>query len=253
MNGSKCMCTSAMNLFEHSFAANILGQANHVNLNAFIGLCEAPDGNEPADEEDIFRQPELPPKCLHADEENNIARVDVRRVKRRRPAAKRRLKVTLPSSKAGSSQKTLMKSFKCDHCDESFNVQRNLYLHKTVHSDPPFYCGQCHKVYGRCSSFLGHIKTHYQNEMFACKYCSQTFAYISLYEHHLRSAHNESAVAGGGPTDRKPRGKMMVVASTSCEKKRQFKCEDCNKLFSRSSSLRRHERFVRIYLTFIVC
>lgn len=133
------------------------------------------------------------------------------------------------------NRQTYSKPFKCDNCAESFNVLANLNLHKTVHTDPPFYCIQCHKAFGRCSSFLGHIKTHFRNEHFTCKFCGQTFGYYSVYERHLRTEHQDSHAYD--ISERK-----LKIKTSQGEKRLQFRCEQCKKMFGRASSLRRHER-----------
>lgn len=236
-----------MTLFEHTFAGNILGPAGNDN-NSINHLCL----------DDIFRVPDnqqQPPQqetygAVGLDgNDGGHGNANSKRVKRKRTSANRRSVKTTTCV-----QRTLAKSFKCDECNESFNILSNLNLHKTVHSEPPFYCGECHKVFGRCSSFLGHIKVHFQNELFICKLCGRTFAYYSLYEHHLRLAHHVRDVdikawadtPTGISNDSHASGifERKLKNKSPREKKQQFECEDCSKLFSRSSSLRRHERLV---------
>lgn len=140
-----------------------------------------------------------------------------------------------PSKKSQSNRNTLSKPYKCDTCSDSFNVLGNLSLHKIVHGDPPFAC-HCEKVFSRCSSYLGHIKTHFQNEHFRCKFCSQKFAYYSLYEHHLRAAHQDSHAYDLSERKLKSKSTQLV------QKPRQYPCGTCKKIFNRASSMRRHER-----------
>lgn len=206
---------SAMNLFDHTFSPNevILGNNNNDNLtNEFIADCD--------------------PKEIFLDRLQREHEHEQRKLHDKQQFGKKRITF---NGKLSAKLSENDRPYKCENCDDSFNVLTNLNLHKTVHTEPPFYCNQCHKAYGRCSSFLGHIKTHFRDEHFACKFCSQTFAYQSIYEHHLRSAHQDSRAYD--IADR-----TLKRKSIQRDKRRQFRCEQCEKLFSRSSSLRRHER-----------
>lgn len=200
--------SSKMNLFDHTFSPNEVILGNNNNDNSTYGYISDCDPKE------IF-----------------LNRLEQQEQEQKKLSGKLSF-----GKKRFTFNGKFSAKYKCENCDDSFNVLTNLNLHQTVHTEPPFYCNQCNKAYGRCSSFLGHIKTHFRDEYFTCKFCSQTFFYHSIYESHLQSTHQN--IHACDTSSRKLKSRSIQQR----EKRRQFRCEKCEKLFSRSSSLRRHER-----------
>lgn len=227
MSNIDCRSLATMNMFNTSRPDEvILSKSNGVCIKpsrVAIADCNVPDSVETdLNLDTIFRKTDSQLAGIKA----------ISNAKRCRSTAGKQ------SKKSQSNRNTLSKPYKCDTCSESFNVLSNLNLHKVVHGDPPFTC-HCDKVFGRCSSFLGHLKSHFQNEYFRCKFCSQKFAYYSLYEHHLRAAHQDSHAYD--LSERKLKSKTTYLA----QKPREYQCGICKKIFSRASSRRRHERLVQ--------
>nr|CAD7432176.1 unnamed protein product [Timema monikensis] len=103
--------------------------------------------------------------------------------------------------------------YKCESCEMSFNLKRDIFRHSLTHSGLKSYkCEECGKCFKQKSDLLRHSPTHSGLKQFACKECGKCFKVKSyLLRHNLTHSGFK-----------------------------QFKCAECGKCFTRKSYLFRH-------------
>lgn len=72
------------------------------------------------------------------------------------------------------------KKFTCHLCSETFNVEKNLALHKVgAHCDGQsvdrLVCPECGKRFRRATSFKAHLSVHQVDDNLACPDCDSSF------------------------------------------------------------------------------
>ena len=83
--------------------------------------------------------------------------------------------------------------WKCEQCEKSFTLERNLKLHKKrVHSQFPFFstfnCCECEKSFKQKAHLKRHQKEqHGDGEMFSCPSCGKNFERKSNQERHSKN------------------------------------------------------------------
>ncbi len=77
---------------------------------------------------------------------------------------------------AGTGQKP-RKQFQCQHCQEGFNLERNLSLHLASHQDSPFVCPECGRLFRRLASFKSHLNLHWVDDGLSCPKCDAVFEF----------------------------------------------------------------------------
>ncbi|PAV71105.1 hypothetical protein WR25_11294 [Diploscapter pachys] len=93
----------------------------------------------------------------------------------------------------------LKKPFKCEDCNEEFNVESNRLIHTlTTHTAenemaPNFVCPICpnskKKNYARFCGLKAHVKSHTKLDNFICKICQEEFQFQNLFNRHKRIFH----------------------------------------------------------------
>ena len=87
---------------------------------------------------------------------------------------------------------TNQEKWKCDQCEKSFTLERNLKLHiEHVHANFPFYstfnCHQCEKSFKLKGNLTRHQKEQHSDIKFSCPSCGKSFARKSHQEQHSYS------------------------------------------------------------------
>lgn len=150
------------------------------------------------------------------------------------------------------------KPHKCEKCLKTFNVLENLTLHMSTHNSQ-LRCPQCGKIFSRIASLKGHIRIHFKNEYFQCNLCSEIFHYEIKLHHHMHINHRLSVRSDNCKITSKTMHSSPVQPdvpndNSSCPstheidrivKRKEHQCVYCEKIFLRSSSLKRHERIHR--------
>ncbi|XP_076809245.1 zinc finger protein 236-like [Clavelina lepadiformis] len=152
------------------------------------------------------------------------------------------------------------KTYKCNVCSESFNIESNLILHQALHSDrreTGYKCPACHKNFTRVASLKAHLPVHLEEETMICTECGDEFSHKSQLNHHM-SQHKQDLQRHlndrAGLTDhaavKQIDGIFYVYGDTDSlykgeRKKRKKraapqKCLFCGKIFQKDSQFKRH-------------
>jgi len=84
-------------------------------------------------------------------------------------------------------------NFVCDQCGQAFRMSHNLQMHMLRHSRIKNYqCSECPKTFYDAYMRNMHIRIRHRGESpFACRFCSETFAYAGARQKHERLVVNK--------------------------------------------------------------
>jgi len=107
--------------------------------------------------------------------------------------------------------------YQCSECGKCYQSNHHLAEHRRSHSgEKPFVCTVCDKRFTRSSSLIVHSRIHSGENPYKCLECDKASRHFGdLYKH-------------------------MTVHRGD----KPYKCSLCSQMFSKSNSLRRHERTI---------
>ncbi|KAL8613674.1 hypothetical protein ACOMHN_029766 [Nucella lapillus] len=109
---------------------------------------------------------------------------------------------------------TELRRFGCELCGKHFKQKAHLQSHQSTHTKvKAVQCRFCSKLFVRKSDMRQHELIHTQEKALSCPQCSRTFQKPRLLRRHLRSVHNNE---------------------------RNYMCERCSKTFHTKYKLTRH-------------
>lgn len=117
--------------------------------------------------------------------------------------------------------------FKCTDCNKSFLSSSHLNAHKLIHIGRTFTCDVCKKSYHNKVQLLEHFRVHTGEKPYTCEICQKRFACAATHRRHYKGHIKFSSVPA--------QPKKLVEP-------RVFRCEYCNKAFSRAWDLKPHVR-----------
>ena len=111
-----------------------------------------------------------------------------------------------------------IRPFKCHLCDLSYMLELHLKAHIVrVHETEKIKCDLCNKELGKTSLDI-HMLAYHSDYQVECPICEHKFSRQKLLEMHMRRAHDPN-------------------------KKREFKCQECDKAYTTKPDLQKHVRY----------
>jgi KRAB domain-containing zinc finger protein len=131
--------------------------------------------------------------------------------------------------------------YQCLHCFQNFTKKsdhkRHQEIHKTRGLDPKqkiYSCDLCNKSFLRKDNYKRHVNIiHADSRRFSCEICKKEFKWKSNCERHLEKCKN-----GESSIPLKFHGEKIEKFF----KVKKYKCGECEKTYTRASSLYAHQR-----------
>lgn len=103
----------------------------------------------------------------------------------------------------------------CEVCSRSYSSRKSLNVHRRlVHTGGPKYsCSECNKVFHGIEHYHGHMNKHMKSKPYQCKVCNKGFFYKQSLRRHT---------------------------STCAGNMERFRCDQCGKCLSSTTSLNDH-------------
>ncbi|MGH0158514.1 UNVERIFIED_CONTAM: hypothetical protein FKN15_065270 [Acipenser sinensis] len=123
------------------------------------------------------------------------------------------------------------KTLKCPKCDKTFDRAGKYESHTRVHTgEKPFECEVCHQRYSTKSNLTVHRKKHNDETAFhkkehKCPYCNKLHASKKTLTKHVKRFHPDN---------------VQEFLSIKKKKSEGWKCDICNKSFTRRPHLEEH-------------
>ena len=156
---------------------------------------------------------------------------------------------------------TTEKPYNCSHCDKAFNNWSNCQRHEVeVHKAAKprdssikkqdvhlkrvransHKCQLCRKCFRYPSELERHALRTHGKKLYRCQHCSKCFRFPSDWKRHLRTHRNNMCQ----PCKKyfKNAGELKRHNNRNHGAENSFKCKECDKCFSDSSSLQLHEK-----------
>lgn len=114
----------------------------------------------------------------------------------------------------------------CKVCCTSFNVEKNLKLHLSLHNVGNLTCPECNKTFTRFASFKAHLQIHEEEENMFCSECGDEFTNNAQLERHLQEHRNE----------------WEKTITSKSETKKPLTCKACNRIFTNATSFEYHKK-----------
>ena len=127
--------------------------------------------------------------------------------------------------KNSSSRPTNKKTYDCDETSTKEEIELEKLSAK-------FTCRFCIKTYQHKRTLTAHEKGHSQVENFACHLCDKTFMHNKSLNRHKWNDHHDSYVED----------LLHQYRHKACQKKKEFTCRFCTKIYQNKRTLTEHEK-----------
>ncbi|MFX1506584.1 MAG: C2H2-type zinc finger protein [Promethearchaeota archaeon] len=135
------------------------------------------------------------------------------------------------------------KKYKCKHCDKEFSYHSGLSMHvKSVHEKITFKCDQCSKIFRRETGLTRHIKTIHEGKRYRCKKCNKEYSYLSNLANHFKIVHEGKKFRCQLCSKEYNEKRLLNLHVKRMHEKQSisFLCTLCGKSFSYRGGLNKH-------------
>ena len=140
-----------------------------------------------------------------------------------------------------NSHKRVKPQYICDVCNKSYANNRNLEVHKRIHTgERPHVCQNCNKSFSVRSNMIAHRELCLGQCKFNCSICNRGFPLESLYKRHMDE--HEGKYPHACKVCHKGFSKLSGLKnhSKTHEPKKKLGCSSCNIEFANSTDLKLH-------------
>jgi len=134
----------------------------------------------------------------------------------------------------------------CCICNESLANAEAVPGHYRAQHQDKVECAICLKSFSTKYTLNTHVRTvHEKRQRLMCKSCDETFSTIEAKRDHYKAMHEGDEDENECPYCHKQFTRKYSVKShiqNVHEKKKPFKCEECDKKFATGSQLRMHQK-----------
>jgi len=132
--------------------------------------------------------------------------------------------------------------YPCSECGRHFTKQKYLNKHMNVHSSK-YKCTECGKCFDARYALIVHRRIHSGEKTFECPYCRMLFNRNDKLKRHVRIHTGAKPYSCRHCSDRFPRlDKLKRHLLTSHNEGTWLTCHICQKKFSESGRLKEHVR-----------
>ena len=132
-------------------------------------------------------------------------------------------------------QQLPIKTFDCDQCDKKYRANKDLTIHKRIHSgETPFVCQTCSKGFRSGSLLRAHMQTH-GDKKHTCEFCGRLFLRRTSLLSHKKLVHYEKILIDGGVEE-------SVAKQLVCTSRKTYECDECDKKYLSNKDLTIHKR-----------
>ncbi|XP_071483604.1 uncharacterized protein, partial [Diadema antillarum] len=141
------------------------------------------------------------------------------------------------------------KLFKCDMCDQSYALRRNLRKHKLSHNAINLACRKCNKVFLDKNALQRHMVVHSHEKKYVCDVCDKAFISMAFLIQHkkchivrdTRKKPYQCSECERSFLDRNSlRNHQLIHAHGDISRIRKIECEVCHRMFVSSYQMRKH-------------
>ncbi|CAK1547601.1 unnamed protein product [Leptosia nina] len=132
--------------------------------------------------------------------------------------------------------------FICEQCGNTYTTLVGLQCHKlTKHGTGPYIqCSQCSFKASRRFDMIEHERIHTGERPFTCDKCGLTFRRRYIYKNHLIKHTEKKVQCSQCPKKFFRREDMLAHCNSNHKRCYMFKCSECDTLYAKISTVRRH-------------